>query len=118
MHADKRGYSMRCRYSPARQKGEWPRCINSMFICVHLRLKPFLGLVTGCMPPLCWPARGIHAVDFLAQILGAFGTAVQERGMRFLVIRPQGPGVVTIERQGGIPAKRVARNVETGGETL
>jgi hypothetical protein len=34
MNTDKRGYSMRCRYSPVCQKGEWPRCINSM---MHLR---------------------------------------------------------------------------------
>src|SRR4030067_1708042 len=45
MHADKRGYSMRCPYSPAHQKGEWTRCINSMFICGHLGVKTFLGLV-------------------------------------------------------------------------
>ncbi|HJX18041.1 MAG TPA: hypothetical protein VJ437_07585, partial [Acidiferrobacterales bacterium] len=50
MNADNHGYSMRCLYSPTHQKGEWPRCVNGMihllssaFICVHLRLKPFLG---------------------------------------------------------------------------
>ena len=34
MNADKRGYSMHYLYSPAHQKGEWPRCIHDM---IHLR---------------------------------------------------------------------------------
>src|SRR4030067_978100 len=28
--ADKRGYSMRCLCSPARQEGAWPRCLHGM----------------------------------------------------------------------------------------
>ena len=38
MNADKRGYSMRCLYSPTHQKGEWPRCINGM---IHLLSSAF-----------------------------------------------------------------------------
>jgi len=39
MNAVYHGYSMRCLYSPARQKGEWPRCINVM---IHLLSSVFI----------------------------------------------------------------------------
>jgi len=39
MNADKHGYSMRCLYSPAHQKGERLRCINGL---IHLHKSAFI----------------------------------------------------------------------------
>ncbi|HJX17722.1 MAG TPA: hypothetical protein VJ437_05945, partial [Acidiferrobacterales bacterium] len=39
VNADKHGYSMRCLYSPAHQKGERLRCINGL---IHLHKSAFI----------------------------------------------------------------------------
>jgi len=39
MNADEHGYSMRCLYSPAHQKGERLRCINGL---IHLHKSAFI----------------------------------------------------------------------------